>query len=65
MDDFLGTLYSGYIIPYVEDRDTLRCASELYQDLTQSQMDRCEAALRKYTLRAFLLGVRTGVKLSD
>ena len=65
MDDFLGMLYSGYIVPYVEDEETLHCASELYRDLPESYGIRCERLLRRYAVRAFLLGVRTGVKLGD
>lgn len=65
MDDFLNTLYIEYIIPHVENRETLKCISEFYQDLPQPHKDRCEHLLRKYALRAFQLGVRTGVRLGD
>ena len=63
MDDFLGMLYDSYIVPYVEDDTTLEYASEFYRDLTQPHGVRCERLLRRYALRAFLLGVRTGVRL--
>lgn len=65
MDDFLDILYDTYITPFVEDDATLECASILYRDLPQPHKDRCEHLLRKYALRAFQLGVRTGVRLTD
>lgn len=65
MDDFLNLLYGSYIVPYVEDDATLQCASELYRDLPESCGIRCERLLQKYATRAFLLGVRTGVRLCD
>ena len=63
MDDFLDLLYGSYIVPRVEDDATIQCAAELYRNLPQPHADRCERLLQKYALRAFLLGVRTGVGL--
>ena len=65
MDEFLNTLYIEYIIPHVENRETLKYASELYRELPQPHADRCEHLMQRYAVRAFLLGVRTGVRLGD
>ena len=65
MDDFLNTLYNEYIVPYIENDATLKYASELYRELPQPHAERCEHLMQRYAVRAFLLGVRTGVRLGD
>lgn len=65
MEEYLSALYEFYITPNIEDDEYLKSTSALLQELKPAHAEQCQKVLELCACKAFLLGVRTGVKLEQ